>query len=99
MKIEIIGYEFVNLGKDDGIRSRRALTLTKLSKTLRVITVSFDNAAKLYRPDARNNIRRTNKMALFESYERRIDKINGVLAEYGIASVEECRDNLRRARL
>ena len=31
-------------------------------------------------------------MALFESYERRIDKINGVLAEYGIKSVEECRE-------
>ncbi len=31
-------------------------------------------------------------MALFESYERRIDKINGVLAEYGIGSVEECLD-------
>ena len=31
-------------------------------------------------------------MALFEGYERRIDKINGVLAEYGISSVEECRD-------
>ena len=30
-------------------------------------------------------------MALFESYERRIDKINGVLAQYGIASVEDCR--------
>ena len=27
-------------------------------------------------------------MALFESYERRIDKINGVLAQYGIGSVE-----------
>ena len=31
-------------------------------------------------------------MALFESYERRIDKINGVLAEYGIASVEEAKE-------
>ncbi len=31
-------------------------------------------------------------MALFESYERRIDKINGVLAEYGIGSIEECRE-------
>ena len=31
-------------------------------------------------------------MALFESYERRIDKINGVLAQYGINSVEECLD-------
>ncbi len=31
-------------------------------------------------------------MALFESYERRIEKINGVLAQYGIKSVEECRE-------
>ncbi|MCI8843493.1 MAG: GGGtGRT protein [Oscillospiraceae bacterium] len=30
-------------------------------------------------------------MALFESYERRIDKINGVLAQYGIADIETCR--------
>ena len=34
-------------------------------------------------------------MALFESYERRIDKINGVLAQYGISSVEECREICR----
>ena len=31
-------------------------------------------------------------MALFENYDRRIEKINGVLAQYGIGSVEECRD-------
>ena len=31
-------------------------------------------------------------MALFESYERRIEKINAVLSEYGISSVEECRE-------
>ena len=31
-------------------------------------------------------------MALFENYERRLDKINGVLAQYGISSVEECRE-------
>lgn len=30
-------------------------------------------------------------MALFESYERRIDKINKVLAEYGIKSLEEAK--------
>ena len=30
-------------------------------------------------------------MALFESYERRIDKINEVLNSYGIASLEEIR--------
>ena len=28
-------------------------------------------------------------MALFESYERRIDQINAVLNNYGISSVEE----------
>ena len=31
-------------------------------------------------------------MALFESYERRVDKINSVLKEYGISSIEECKD-------
>ena len=31
-------------------------------------------------------------MALFEGYERKIEKINGVLAQYGLNSVEECRD-------
>ena len=31
-------------------------------------------------------------MALFENYERRIDKINGVLKQYGIESVEACRE-------
>ena len=30
-------------------------------------------------------------MALFESYERRIDKINAVLAHYGIKSIEEAK--------
>ena len=36
-------------------------------------------------------------MALFESYERRIDKINGVLAQYGIKSVEESREICKAA--
>ena len=31
-------------------------------------------------------------MALFEGYERRVDKINGVLANYGIKSIEECKE-------
>ena len=31
-------------------------------------------------------------MALFESYERRIDQIMPVLAEYGIDSIEQCRE-------
>ena len=34
-------------------------------------------------------------MALFESYERRIDKINEVLNSYGIASLEEAEDYRR----
>ena len=36
-------------------------------------------------------------MALFESYERRIDKINSVLSQYGIKSVEECREICKAA--
>ena len=36
-------------------------------------------------------------MALFENYDRRIGKINGVLAEYGIASVEESREICKAA--
>ena len=36
-------------------------------------------------------------MALFESYERRIDKINSVLAPYGIESVEACREMCKAA--
>ena len=36
-------------------------------------------------------------MALFESYERRIDKINAVLAQYGIGSVEECAEICKNA--
>jgi hypothetical protein len=30
-------------------------------------------------------------MALFESYERRIDKINAALKEYGIKDLAECK--------
>ena len=37
-------------------------------------------------------------MALFESYERRIDKINSVLNSYGIASIEEAEKNHKRCR-
>ena len=36
-------------------------------------------------------------MALFESDERRLDKINSVLSQYGISSVEECRDICKAA--
>ncbi|MBE6996407.1 MAG: GGGtGRT protein, partial [Ruminococcaceae bacterium] len=36
-------------------------------------------------------------MALFESYERRIGKITGVLSQYGIATVEETRELCKAA--
>ena len=36
-------------------------------------------------------------MALFESYERRIDKINEVLAGYGIASIEGSTEDYKDA--
>ena len=36
-------------------------------------------------------------MALFENYDRRIAKINGVIKEYGIGSVEECREICKAA--
>ena len=38
-------------------------------------------------------------MALFESYERRIDKINEVLAGYGISSIEEAQQITKDAGL
>jgi hypothetical protein len=38
-------------------------------------------------------------MALFESYERRIDKINAVLNSYGIASIEEAEQITKAAGL
>lgn len=38
-------------------------------------------------------------MALFESYERRIDKINAVLNKYGIASIEEAEQITKAAGL
>ena len=31
-------------------------------------------------------------MALFEGYERRVEKINAALKEYGINSIEECKE-------
>ena len=36
-------------------------------------------------------------MALFEGYERREAKILGVLKEYGISSIEECKEICSKA--
>ena len=37
-------------------------------------------------------------MALFENYDRRIDKINGVLKQYSIDSAEACRPSASKTR-
>ena len=37
-------------------------------------------------------------MATFEGYERREAKILCVLKEYGISSIDECKDHLRKRR-
>ena len=34
-------------------------------------------------------------MALFESFDRRIDKINATLAKYGIKDLEECKKRIK----
>ena len=88
---QIIGYQFVSLGKmtdfikkgDDpnysmgkGYKDSTAALLTLLRSLTHV-------------KNDEDRIRRIKKMALFESYERRIDKINSVLNSYGIASIEE----------
>jgi NifU-like protein involved in Fe-S cluster formation len=79
------------LGKMMEAPSRRAWTPTRRWKRPRATTASSTNAAKYHRSPS--GIRKEElKMALFESYERRIDKINSVLAEYGIGSMEECRE-------
>ena len=36
-------------------------------------------------------------MALFENYERKIDKINAVLEQYGIKDLNEARDVCRES--
>ena len=38
-------------------------------------------------------------MALFESYERRVDQINAVLGQYGISSIEEAKKITKDAGL
>ena len=88
---EIIGYEFVNLGKmmdaiKKGMDANEAME--KAKGTLRPVRRRRQRTST----PVRNKKGGHRPMALFESYERRIDKINAVLAQYGIDSVEECRD-------
>ena len=78
----IIGYQFVNLGKMTDFIKKGDDPTTAWEKA-KGQYVRVADAAKIIDP------RRYKRMALFESYERRIDKINEVLNSYGIASLEE----------
>ncbi len=84
---EIIGYEYVNMGVfmdavKKGVNPEEALNNAK--KTYG----RYADAVKYIDPRTRIGGK---IMALFEGYERRIDKINEVLNTYGISSIEEAK--------
>ena len=86
---EIIGYEFVHLGR----MMEMVRKGTDANEAIRKATSKygrFDEAVKIIDRE-KNNQGRVRNMALFESYERRIDQINAVLNRYGIASIEEAK--------
>ena len=85
---QIIGYQFVNLGKMTDFIKKGDDPNTAWEKAKGQYG-RVDDAVKIIDPEKTIRYRRTEKMALFESYERRIDKINAVLNSYGIASIEE----------
>ena len=76
---EIVGYEFINFGKMMDFIKKGSEPTEALKKATGHYG-QFENAAKYI--DPRQRVRREGTtMALFESYERRIDKINGVLKQ------------------
>ena len=87
---EVIGYQFVSLGKmTDFIKKGDDANTAweKASGSYGRVTPE-QGAVKIIDPRQEKEERRTT-MALFESYERRIDQINAVLNSYGISSIEE----------
>ena len=87
---EVIGYQFVSLGKmTDFIKKGDDANTAweKASGSYGRVTPE-QGAVKIIDPRQEYEERRTT-MALFESYERRIDQINAVLNSYGISSIEE----------
>ena len=89
----IIGYKFVSLGKMTDFIKKGDDPNTAWEKASGQYG-RVDDAVKLIDPRTDKEIEKKNKrgqriMALFESYERRIDKINSVLSSYGISSIEE----------
>ena len=80
---EVIGYQFVSLGKMTDFIKNGDDPNTAWEKAKGQYGRVAD-AAKIIDPRKEEWT-----MALFESYERRIDQINSVLNSYGIASIEE----------
>ena len=84
---EVIGYQFVHLGKMmEAIR--KGMEPNEAYEKNVGTYGRFDEAAKLHRPE-KAVTRRARQMAYFEGYERRIDKINGVIAQYGFKDLDE----------
>ena len=100
---EIIGYEFVNLGKMMEASSRTASTPTRPMKKNIGTYGRFARSCQVHRPATRNK-EEDETMALFESYERRIDKIerrSGRIRHWfhrGSAAASAERYGLRRLR-
>ena len=87
---EVIGYQFVSLGKmTDFIKKGDDANTAweKASGSYGRVTPE-QGAVRIIDPRQEQEERRTT-MALFEAYERRIDQINAVLNSYGISSIEE----------
>ena len=84
---EVIGYQFVSLGKMTDFIKKGDDPNTAWEKAKGQYGRVAD-AVKIIDPREEYERRRT-KMALFEGYERRIDQINAVLNSYGISSIEE----------
>ena len=87
----IIGYKFVSLGKMTDFIKKGDDPNTAYEKACGQYG-RVDDAVKLIDPRTDEDVAKYEEvtiMALFESYERRIDKINEVLGSYGISSIEE----------
>ena len=82
---EVIGYQFVSLGKMTDFIKNGDDPTTAWEKAKGQYG-RVDDAVKIIDPRKEQEV---TTMALFESYERRIDQINSVLNSYGIASIEE----------
>ena len=82
-----IGAGLEDLGK--GLRSQVGTMYATKAKGVRYLEMAEGYVTGIALDENDEVIKETNTMALFESYERRIDQINSVLNSYGISSIEE----------